>query len=65
MDCPPTVINTWGSSGVIRLEAYVGTPPGTFSPDCLESLTPETYTSGGSLSSSVALCRQDMEPGAV
>ena len=26
-------------------------PPGTFSPDCLESPTPETYTSGGSLSS--------------
>ena len=30
-------------------------PPGTFSPDCLESLTPETYASGGSLSSSVVL----------
>ena len=25
-------------------------PPGTFSPDCLESPTPETYASGGSLS---------------
>ena len=38
-------------------------PPGTFSPDCLEGLTPETYASGGSLSSSVVLCRLDMEPG--
>ena len=39
-------------------------PPGTFSPDCLESLTPETYASGESLSSSVVLYRPDMEPGA-
>ena len=39
-------------------------PPGTFSPDCLESLTPETDPSGGSLSSSVVLCRPDVEPGA-
>ena len=38
-------------------------PPGTFSPDCLESLTPKTYASEGSLSSSVVLCRLDMEPG--
>ena len=38
-------------------------PPGSFSPDCLESPTPENYTSGGSLSSSVVLCRPDMEPG--
>ena len=38
-------------------------PPGTFSPDCLESLTPETYASEGSLSSSVVLCRLDMEWG--
>ena len=37
-------------------------PPGTFSPDCLESPTLETYASGGSLSSSVVLCRPDMEP---
>lgn len=37
--------------------------PGTFSPDCLESSTRETYTSGGILSSSVVLCRPDMEPG--
>ena len=35
---------------------------GTFSPDCIESLGPETYTSGGSVSSSVVPCRQDMEP---
>ena len=26
MDCPPTVINTWISSGVIRMGACVGTP---------------------------------------
>ena len=38
-------------------------PPVTFSPDCLESLTPETYASKGSLSSSVVPCRPDMEPG--
>ena len=36
-------------------------PPGTFSPDCLGSPTPETYASEGSLSSSVVLCRLDME----
>ena len=36
---------------------------GTFSPDCLESLAPETYASGGSLSSSVVPCRPDMELG--
>ena len=29
--------------------------PGTFIPDCLESWTPESYTSEGSLSSSVVL----------
>ena len=50
----PTVINTWGSSGVIRMGACVETP-GTFSPDGLESLTPETYASRGSLSSTVVL----------
>ena len=38
-------------------------PPGTFSPDCLESPTLETYASGGSLSSSVVFCRPDMELG--
>ena len=38
-------------------------PPGTFSPDGLESLTPETYAPGGSLSSRVVPCRADMEPG--
>ena len=38
-------------------------PPGTFSLDCLESPTLETYASGGSLSSSVVLCRPDMELG--
>ena len=26
MDWPPTIINTWGSSGVIRMRACVGTP---------------------------------------
>ena len=35
--------------------------PGTFSPDCPESLAPETYASGGNLSSSVVPCRTDME----
>ena len=34
-------------------------PLGTFSPVCLESPTPETFASGGSLSSSVVLCRWD------
>ena len=43
---------------------FVWGPPGTFSPDCLESPTPETYTSGGSFSSSVVPCRPDMELGA-
>ena len=57
---PPTVINTWGSLHVIRMGTCVG-PPGTFSPDCLESLTPETYASGDSLSSSVVLRGLDME----
>ena len=38
-------------------------PPGTFSPHGLESQTPETYASGGSLSSSVVTCRPDLEPG--
>ena len=37
-------------------------PPGTFSPDCLESLNPEAYSSEGSLLSDVVLCRLDMEP---
>ena len=40
----------------------VWAPPGTFSPNCLESLTPGTYTSEGSLFSSMVLCRQDMQP---
>ena len=39
-------------------------PPPAPCPDCLESPTPETYASGGSLSSSVVLCRPDMELGA-
>ena len=38
-------------------------PLGTFSPDCLESPNPETYASGGSFSSSVGLCRPDIEKG--
>ena len=38
-------------------------PPGTFGPDCLESLTPGAYTSEGSLFSSMAVCRPDMELG--
>ena len=63
MDWPPTIINTRGSLGVLGWELVWG-PPGTFSPDCLESPTPETYASGGSLSFSVILCRPDMELGA-
>ena len=39
-------------------------PPGTFSPDCLESPTPEAYIFKGSLSSSAVPWRLDMEPGA-
>ena len=62
IDWPPTVINTHDSSGVIRMGACVWGPPGTFSPDCLESPTPGAYTSEGSLSSSVVLCRPDLEP---
>ena len=62
-DWPPTVINTQGSSGVIRMGTCVGTPQGTISPNCLESLTPGTYMLEGSLFSSVVLCRLDMEPG--
>ena len=52
----PPVINTRGSLGVIRMGAGLGTP-GTFSPGCLESPTPKTYASAGSLSSRVVLCR--------
>ena len=59
---PPTVINTRGSSGAIW-KGLVWGSPGSFSPDCLGSPTPETYASGGRLSSSVILCRPDMEPG--
>ena len=64
MDChpPPPGINTWGSSGVIGRELVWGSP-GTFSPDGLESLTRETYASGGSLSSRVVLCRWTWIPG--
>ena len=62
-DWPLTIINTRGSSGVIRRELVWG-PLGTFSPDCLESQTPETYNTGGSLSFSVVPCRPDMELGA-
>ena len=40
-------------------------PPGTFSLDCLESPTPETYASGGNPSSSVVPRRPDIAPGAV
>ena len=36
-------------------------PPGTFSPDCPESPSPEAYASRGSLSSSVVLSRPDRE----
>ena len=43
---------------------FVWGPLGTFSPDCLESPAPETYASGGSLSSSVVPCRLDVEAGA-
>ena len=45
---PPTVINTQSSSGVIRMgDGWRLQDPS--SPDCPESPTPETYTSGGSL----------------
>ena len=37
-------------------------PPGTYSPDCLESPTPGAYTSEGSPFSSLVLCRQGPEP---
>ena len=60
MDWLPTIINTWGSSGVIRTGACVEAP-GTFSPDCSESLTPGAYTSGGIVSSIVVLYRLDRE----
>ena len=66
MDCPPPPILLL----IPRVpQVYLGWelvwgPLGTFSPDCLESLTPETYSSEGSLSSSVVLCRLDMELGA-
>ena len=56
---PPTVINAQGSSGVIRVEACVG----TFGPDCPESPTPGAYTLEGSLFSSMVLFRPDMELG--
>ena len=62
-DWPSTVINTQGSSRAVRMGGCVGTL-GSFSPDCPESLTPGAYASEGSFSSSVVLCRPDMEPGA-
>ena len=36
-------------------------PLGTFSPHCLEGLTPEACVSEGILFSSVVICRPDME----
>ena len=54
MDWPPTVTSTRGSSGIIRMGVYGG-PPGTFSPDYSESLTPGAYTSRGILSFIVVL----------
>ena len=62
MDWHPIVIDTRGSSDEIRTELVWGFPA-TFSPDYLESPTPEIYASGGSLSSSVVLCRPDMKLG--
>ena len=59
-DWPSIVINIQGSSGVIRMGACVEAP-GTFSPDCSESLTPGAYTSGGILSSIVVLYSLDRE----
>ena len=40
---------------------FVWGPPGTFGPDCLESLTPGAYTSEDSLFSSKILCRLALE----
>ena len=61
-DWPPTVVTTQGSSSIIRIETCVGTL-GTFSPNCLESLTPGAYTLEGSLFASMVLCRPDIEVG--
>ena len=38
-------------------------PLGTFSPNCLESLTPGACTLEGSLFASMVLCRPDIEVG--
>ena len=62
MDWPPQLFIPW-VPGVLLGQELVWGPLGTFSPDCLESLTPETYASEGSLSSRVVLCRPDIEPG--
>ena len=63
MDWPPQLLIPGVPQVLLGWELVWG-PRGTFSPDCLESPTQETYASGGSLSSSVVLCRPDMEPGA-
>ena len=55
-DWPSIVINIQGSSGVIRMGAWLG----TFSPECLGSPTPGAYTSVGSLFSNMILCRLGM-----
>ena len=60
---PPPQLLIPGVPQVKLEQELVWGPPGTFSPDGLESPTSETYTSEGSLSSSVVLCRLDMEPG--
>ena len=44
------------------MRACMGTP-GHLQSHCLESPTPGAYTSGGSLISSMVLCRLDMELG--
>ena len=50
-----------GVPQVLLGQGLVWGPPGTFSPDCLESLTPGAYTSEDSLFSSKILCRLALE----
>ena len=61
-DWPPQLLISRVPQVLLGWELVWG-PPGTFSPDCPESLTPGAYTSGDSLSSSVILFRPDGEPG--
>ena len=62
MDWPPQLFIPW-VPGVLLGQELVWGPLGTFSPDCPETPTPGAYTSGGSVSSSVVLCRPDRESG--